>query len=218
MSGKTPDACREFFMFKDVSLADFVEKTSSSEPSPGGGSVAALTLANGAALAAMQCNLTVGKKGYEDVWDKASEIASKCEKSSREFLDFIDRDCEAFDAFMAALKMPKDTDEQVEARKKAMATATERATLVPLELAQKGEKLFDNAVFAVEKGNKTAVSDGYMAGMLLSTGVKSALLNVKINLPMLKNAALFESVDKEVKRLEKSADEFLTQISKKVEL
>ena len=57
-----------------------------------------------------------------------------------------------------------------------------------------------------------------MAGMLLSTGVKSALLNVKINLPMLKNAALFESVDKEVKRLEKSADEFLTQISKKVEL
>ena len=76
-------------MFKDLTLRQFVDDTSSSKPAPGGGSVAALTAANGASLIAMLCNLTANKKGYEEHWEKMAQTAEYCTKTAQELPAYI---------------------------------------------------------------------------------------------------------------------------------
>ena len=205
-------------MFKDMTLRQFVDDTSSSKPAPGGGSVAALVGANGASLIAMLCNLTVNKKGYEEHWQKMSDVAKRCAQTAQDLLEFIDKDCAAFEEYMSALKMPKDTSEQAEARKAKLDLAVLNATNVPLSLAKTAAQLFECADYAVTYGNKMALSDGAIAVLLLKDAVKSALYNVKINLPGIKDEALHNDIAKQVEDLENLAQQKAEEILRKVNL
>jgi len=205
-------------MFKDMTLRQFVDDTSSSKPAPGGGSIAALTGANGASLIAMLCNLTVNKKGYEEHWDKMAQTAAHCEKIAQEFLDGIDKDCTAFEGFMSALKMPKDTDEQIAKRKLNLDAAIKTATEMPLAIAVAAADLFAYADYAITFGNKTAVSDGAIAVLLLKDAIKAALYNVRINLPSIKDDALRQKITKQAAELESFAESQEKIILEKVEL
>ncbi len=205
-------------MFKDLTLRQFVDDTSSSKPAPGGGSVAALTAANGASLIAMLCNLTANKKGYEEHWEKMAQTAEYCTKTAQELLDYIDKDCAAFEGYMAALKMPKDTQEQADARKIKLDEAIVKATTVPLSLASTAAYLFTYADYAITYGNKTATSDGAIAVLLLKDAVKSALYNVKINLPSIKDEKQKRSVEEQAAELESYAENQEKIILEKVKL
>ncbi|MBE5748096.1 MAG: cyclodeaminase/cyclohydrolase family protein [Clostridiales bacterium] len=205
-------------MFKDITLSEFVSQTSSSQAVPGGGSVAALTAANGASLIAMLCNLTVGKKGYEEHWDKMKEVAEICSQKAQEFLGFIDKDSKAFNDYMQALKMPKGDKEEIMARELSITSALYDATFVPLQLAKNAEKLFEYADYAISFGNKMATSDGAIATILLKSAITSALYNVKINLPAIENVAIREKISSMMVQIEKKATKQEKTILEKVKL
>ena len=119
-----------------MTVERFVDEVSSNSPAPGGGSVAALAGSLGAALAAMVANLTVGKAGYESAWAPLSALAERAQGLKAALLRAVDDDTKAFDDVLAAMRLPKATEEQKAARASAIAAAYEKATAVPLATAR----------------------------------------------------------------------------------
>ena len=166
-----------------LSVKEFADELSSDSPAPGGGSVAALSGALSAALSSMVANLTYGKKGFERKNSLMEETASEAQEIKRRFLDLIDRDTEAFNAFMAAMKMPKKSDEEKALRDRAMEEAAKEATRIPLETLRQTERLCELASVVGRKGNPNAASDAAVAAVMAEAAAESAALNVMINLP-----------------------------------
>jgi len=189
-------------MLANLSVVDFLDETASNSPVPGGGSIAALSAAFSSALTQMVATLTLGKKGYEDVQEEAESVVKEAQRMKGFFVEYIDKDSDAFNEVMNAFKLPKDTDERVEYRKKAIQEATKLAALVPLDIAREAYKIMDIAKFVVEKGNKNDVTDGAVATMLARTAVLSALYNVRINLSSIKDKEFVEKIAREVDELE----------------
>lgn len=169
--------------FKDQKISEFLDLLASNAPAPGGGSVAALCGALGAALVSMVANLTTGKEKYKDNWTEIGELCKQSEALRAEFVKLMDEDTEAFNNFMKVMKMPRDTDAQKAARKAAMAVASKQATEVPLRTLEKCAQMASLAVKAVRFGNRNAVSDGGSAVLLAEAAGKAAAYNVRINLP-----------------------------------
>lgn len=190
----------------------FLDELASSSPAPGGGSVAALSGALGAALSSMVCNLTIGKEGYETVQDEIKELVEKSEELRKDLTDLIDRDTDAFNEVMKALKMPKETDDQKEHRRQAMQTALKHAAEVPLETARKCTKVLDVARIVAEKGNKNSISDAAVSALMAQTGVQAAMLNVRINLSSIKDPEYVQQVTTELHELLQNAMQQSTEI------
>jgi glutamate formiminotransferase/formiminotetrahydrofolate cyclodeaminase len=167
----------------------FVDEVSSNSPAPGGGSVAALAGSLGAALAAMVANLTVGKAGYESAWASSSALAERGQGIKAALLAAVDDDTRAFDDVLAAMRLPKATDEEKCARADAIAAAYEKATAVPLATARLCLSAIELAEQAARTGNKNSASDAGVGALLAKAGLESALLNVRINLPSVREGA-----------------------------
>ena len=189
-------------MLKDLGLTAFIDQLESSEPVPGGGSVAALSSALASALSAMVANLTVGKKNYEAVDGIMSEIAGKMNAHKLSFIDLIDKDASSFDSVMKAFKLPKETDAEKTERTNQIQEGMKYAASVPLEVAEKTAVLFDDIAELVKSGNKNAQTDALVAAMMARTAILSALYNVKINLGSIKDEAYVADMTQKVKALE----------------
>ena len=174
---------------QDMNVRALLELTVSDAPAPGGGAIAALSGAFGAALAAMVGSLTLGKKGYESVQEEMAETTAKANTLAQKLLSAMDEDANSFNGYMAALKMPKDTVDEKAARRAAMQESLKSASLVPLNTAKTAAEIFPLAEAAVKSGNKNAVTDGLVAAMMARTAVLGALMNVKINLGSIKDEA-----------------------------
>lgn len=190
---------------KNLSVEEFAAVTGSDAPAPGGGSVAALAGGLGAALAEMVANLTIGKAKYADVEEEMKGLAAEGAALRKELIDSIQKDTESFTAYMNALSMPKNTDEEKAARKEAMQNGLKEAAEVPLAVAETALKIFHVAGAVVERGNANAVTDGLVASMMARTAVLSALLNVKINLGSIKDEEFVARMAEKVAELEKAA-------------
>jgi formiminotetrahydrofolate cyclodeaminase len=166
----------------DKAVFQFLDELASSAPAPGGGSVAALSGALGAALVSMVCNLTLGKKKYADVEKDVQAILKKSEGLRHRLIDLLQADVEAYTAVSQAMKMPRDTDAEKAIRSEALQKALKNATLVPLQVAQACVEVINLCQPAAEKGNKNAVSDAGVAILMAEAGLRSAALNVLINL------------------------------------
>lgn len=200
---------------KDLKLTEFVEKTASSEPVPGGGSIAAVSGTLGASLAEMVANLTIGKKKYENVENEMIEIAEKAKNIRNTLLDYIEKDSQAFNKVIAAFKLPKETDEEKSARREAIQSRLKKAAEVPFEIAEKSFKIMDLAETVVENGNTNAVTDGLVAAMMSRTAVLAAILNVKINLESIKDEEYVKNMAEKVKQLEEKVVEYEKRILNK---
>ncbi len=174
---------------QDMNVRALLELTASDAPAPGGGAIAAMSGAFGSALAAMVGSLTLGKKGYESVQEEMAETTAKANALAQKLLSAMDEDANSFNGYMAALKLPKDTEEEKAARRAAMQEALKSASLVPLNTAKTAAEIFPLAEAAVKSGNKNAVTDGLVAAMMARTAVLGALLNVKINLGSIRDEA-----------------------------
>lgn len=183
----------------------FLDELASNSPAPGGGSVAALSGALGAALSSMVCNLTRGKQGYEDAQDDIAEIFRKSEELRKDLTDLIDRDTDAFNEVMKAIKMPKETQEQIDQRKNALQAAFKLAAEVPLETARKCVQILDVARVVAEKGNKNSISDAAVSALMAQTGVQAAMLNVRVNLGSIKDHEYVQQVSTELHELLQNA-------------
>jgi len=165
-----------------TNVNEFLGELASNSPTPGGGSVAALAGALGAALASMVCNLTIGKKKYADVEDQMSHVLEETEALRLELAQFIDEDALAFDRVMEAMRLPKETDEEKATRKARIQDALVEAASVPLAVMGRCVAVIRLARLAAESGNVNAVSDAGVAALLGRAGAHAARLNVLINL------------------------------------
>jgi len=173
----------------DKSMKAFLDELSSSAPAPGGGSVAALSGALGAALISMVSNLTIGKKKYKDVQEEIIELLKKSERLRKELIDLLEADVKVYTELSQTMKIPRDTDEQRTARAKAMDKAFKAATDVPMRVAEACVLVMDLCRPAAEKGNVNAVSDVGVGVLMAEAGLRSAALNVLINLGWIKDEA-----------------------------
>ena len=192
-------------MLVELTVKDFLNKVAGNDPVPGGGSIAALNGAVASALTAMVANLTIGKKNYEGHEELMNHIASLAMKEKDVFIADIDRDSEAYDAVFACFKMPKATDEEKAARSAAIQEATKHAALVPMQVARNAYELMSVITDVARLGNQNAVTDACVALMSARTAVLGALLNVRINLGVLKDKEFVQELQAEVDRIEQTA-------------
>lgn len=205
-------------MLRDLTVKEFIYETASDSPAPGGGSIAALSAASAAALIEMVANLTLGKKGYEDVQEEIEEIKKFAASYKEKFINYIDEDSDSFNKIMAAFKLPKDTDEQKAERTKAVQLAFKGAAIVPLNVGKDAFELLQLAEKVILKGNQNAVTDGAVAAMSARTAVHSAFYNVKINLGSIKDEDFVRDAKKEMEELESKVDTIEQDILSKVNL
>lgn len=189
-------------MLTDLTLTEFLEKTASNSPVPGGGSIAALSAAIAAGLSEMVAHLTIGKKGYEALEEEMQDIAKDAFQYRERLIRYIEKDSNAYNDVMTAIKLPKGTEQERKNREGAIQEALIDATLVPLDVARDAFKIIELAGKAVKQGNKNAVSDAAVAVMMARTAVLSALYNVKINLASIKDTNFVEEIREEIKHME----------------
>jgi formiminotetrahydrofolate cyclodeaminase len=201
----------------NVKLEAFLDELASESPAPGGGSVAALAGALGAALSSMVCNLTIGKESYESVQTEIKTALKESEQLRRQLADLIDKDTEAFNKVMAAVKMPKETDAQKEQRRQVLQRAYKEASCVPLQTAGLCDRVLDVALIVAEKGNKHSITDAAAAALLAQAGVEAALLNVRINLGSINDTAFVQKASSEAEALRQKTKKKTTAILHLVE-
>lgn len=166
-----------------MGIDEFADLLSTDAPAPGGGSVAALCGGLSSGLSSMVAALTHGKKGYEETFDEMEAVGVEAQRLKEGFITDVDRDTEAFNKVMDAMRLPKKTDEDKEARAAAIEEATKEATLVPLGVLKRSWEAAQLARQVVEKGNRNSISDAGVAALSARTCAEGAYLNVKINLP-----------------------------------
>lgn len=169
-------------MLTEKTVLKFLDELSSNSPAPGGGSVAALAGALGAALTSMVCNLTVGKKKYADVENEMKRIVVQSEELRKTFTRLIDQDTDAFNKVMEAFSLPKETDSQKALRGAAIQGATKEATLIPLGVMKHVVDALALTKIVAEKGNANSISDAGVSALMLYAAAEGAALNVRINL------------------------------------
>ncbi len=177
-----------------MSARGFVDVLSTASPTPGGGSVAALCGSLGAALASMVGNLTVGKKGYEEHDAEMRSVAAAAQALKDELLAAVDGDSAAYDAVMSAMRLPKKTREEAEARLAEIASANRQATMVPLEVMRATSKVAELAEQVAEHGFKPSLSDAGVAAAAARAASIGAYLNVRINLGQIEDRNFVESI------------------------
>ena len=176
----------------ELKTSEFVDLLASDAPAPGGGSAAALEGALGAALTAMVCGLTVGKKKYAEYQELAEEAQKKATDLKARFVDVMDRDTEAFNVVSAAFGMPKATDEEKAARSAAIQEGLKGCTKTPFEMMELAVETLELTASILGKSNDSAASDLGVSALSLRAAIQGAWLNVLINIGSLKNKELAE--------------------------
>ena len=176
----------------ELKTAEFVDLLASDAPAPGGGSAAALEGALGAALTAMVCGLTVGKKKYAEFEELAQSAQTKALDLKARFVDVMDRDTEAFNVVSAAFGMPKATDEEKAARSAAIQEGLKGCTKTPFEMMELAVETLELTASVLGKSNDSAASDLGVSALSLRAAIQGAWLNVLINIGSLKNKELAE--------------------------
>ena len=199
----------------EMTIRDYLEVLKSEAPAPGGGSVGALSAAQGVALIAMVADLTIGRPKYEAFSQGCIEAKEKAYALYEQLGEVIDEDTAAFTLVSNAYKLPKETEEEKAARSNAISDATLVATKVPfamMNLCVEGLKLTESLV---GKSNPNASSDLGVAALNLLAGIKSAWLNVKINLPGVKDQeakAEFQGGERTVVKAEALAAKIYSEV------
>jgi formiminotetrahydrofolate cyclodeaminase len=165
----------------DLPARELLDRFASSQPTPGGGSAAALAGALGAALAAMVGAMPKTRTGAAEERGRLDAALRQSREAGARLCRLVDEDTAAYDAVLAAYRLPKRTDEEKAARKAAIDRAMEGATSVPLETAKACVTVLDAAAVAAAHGNPNALSDARTAGALAMAGLLGAVENVRIN-------------------------------------
>ena len=188
-------------------INEYLEVAASSSPTPGGGNVSAVTATNAAAMVCMVANLTIGKKGYEEYQEQTKEILDKTMNVMEKLKELTQKDIDAFNKYMEAFRMPKNTDEEKEKRKQALQEAAKNATIVPLEISKACLEILVQAEKLSKFGNKMAISDVGVGAYIAEACVKAAMYSVDINLPSIKDEDFVNKIKQERAEIFTKAEE-----------
>ena len=165
----------------NMKLNDFADETASESPAPGGGSIAAYVGALGVSLGTMVANLSSHKKGWDERWEDFGNWAEKGQQYKDELLKLVDADTKAFNQIMAAMSLPKATDEGKALRRQAIGAATRFAIEIPLKVMQVSYDSMEVIKAMAETGNPNSVSDAGVGALCARSAVMGAFMNVRIN-------------------------------------
>jgi len=199
------------------SVSGFIAAVASSNPVPGGGSVAAHAGALAAALAQMVAGLTVGKKKYAAVDTEMKEAALKAASLGNTLSTLVKRDAEAYSLVSEAYKLPKEPADAAARRADAVTIALLKAAEVPLETARASVQVGALAALVAEKGNTNAVTDAGVAALLAYAACKGAAYNVRVNVRALDDKSKGEHLAREAEQLVKKASDFAAKTNSLVE-
>lgn len=171
----------------NCSIEEFSRILGSKSPTPGGGSVSALSGALGAGLISMVCGLSIGNDEYETFQNLLEESHEKAKTLSKSLLKRVDLDSEAFNSVMAAFKMPKETEKDKSARRGAIQVGFKEAVQSPLGIALECLEVLRLGERLLGKFNTNAMSDLGVAAQEAQAGLEGAVMNVRINLPSIKD-------------------------------
>ena len=196
---------------------DFVDEVSRDSPAPGGGSVAALSGALGAALGTMVANLSTSKAGFEDQKKRLNKISSKGQAVKDALIKAIDDDTSAFDQVIKAMRMPKDTDTDKKNRETAMQEGYHIATQVPLETVKHCRDALEVCSDMSKLMDDGMASDVGSGALMANAGAKAAAYNVRINLKSIKDKQFCKLTEKELGELINNCGKLTAKITKNVD-
>lgn len=185
-------------MLTEKNLGEFMTLLASDAPAPGGGGVAALSGALGAGLISMVCNLTIGKKDYQQFETELEAALTKSELLQKKLTSLIDEDANAFNAVIAAFKMPKESDEEKTKRSAAIQTAYKKAADIPFAIATTCLEVLELGENIVNKSNTNVISDVGIAAISGFAGLESAVMNVQVNLPSIKDETYVKEKEQQI--------------------
>jgi len=196
---------------------DFIDEVSRDSAAPGGGSVAALSGALGAALGTMVANLSISKSGFEKEQKRLNHIAQKGQIIKDKLIQAIDEDTSAFDQVIKAMRMPKDTENEKEARNIEMQKGYQIATLVPLNTVGNCKEALNICHDISKIMDDAMASDVGSGAWMANAGAISAAYNVRINIKSIKDREFCDETNKKLEKLLDECSILLKKISEKVE-
>jgi glutamate formiminotransferase/formiminotetrahydrofolate cyclodeaminase len=200
-----------------MDLRQFCNETLSDSPAPGGGSVAALMGALAASLGGMVANLSAGKRGWENTISFFSDWAVKAQQLKDELLFLVDEDTTAFKKVMDAFALPKESAAEKETRSAAIQLANKYAAEIPLRVMETASKSYRLLAEMAEKGNPASISDVGVGLLALRACIDGAGMNVRTNLPGLKDEKLKSGLLKRVREISAESESEFTRIHQIIE-
>ena len=188
-------------MITQNSVEKFLDDLAGGAPTPGGGSAAAIIGAMGAALVSMVCNVTIGKKGLEEVEPEMKMVREQSEKLRMRLTAMVAADIAAFDGLMAAYRLPKLSEADKLRRAEAIQTSLRAATETPLDCARSCAEIIGLAERAGKSGYAGVISDAGVGVLAAHAALRSAALNVHINAPSLKDREFAGHATAEIEQL-----------------
>ena len=188
-------------MITQQPVGTFLDELASGAPTPGGGSAAAIMGAMGAALISMVCNVTLGKKGHEAAAAEMKSVREQSEKLRAALTSMVADDVAAFAGLMSAYRLPKATDDEKSRRAEAIQFSLAAATETPLVCARACAQVVALAKRAAETGYAGVISDAGVGVLAANTALRSAGLNVFINVPSLKDRSFAAAAAAEIEQL-----------------
>jgi len=201
----------------ELKLTDFVDEVSRESPAPGGGSIAAVSGALGAALSSMVSNLSANNRGSEKADNILNEAAEKLQTIKSALVKAVDDDTNAFNAYMEARRLPNKTSDEKKNREEAMQAGLKQAVMVPLGTAQQSYDAIEIAEVVAKNGNTASITDVGVGAQSAYTGVVGGIYNVLINLKDIKDDKFNNDMRKTCKELKSKAQKKLGEVLNYVE-
>lgn len=184
-----------------MTVAQLLAALANAEPTPGGGTAAAIAGAMGASALVMVTGLAKSKTNSDDEKAALAKARAAIEPIASRLTELADADTAAYNAVMAAYRLPKGTDGEKAARSRAIQDALRGATIVPLDTLRTATQAIDHGRIVAENGNRSAASDAGVAIGLLKAAADGAAANVRANLASLKDEGFRTSTEAETTRL-----------------
>jgi formiminotetrahydrofolate cyclodeaminase len=191
--------------FSNMTVAQLLAALASPDPTPGGGTAAAIAGAMGTSLLAMVAGLAKSRNNTDDEKAALRTAKTAIEPLSARLTQLADADSASFNAVMAAYRLPKATDDEKAARTRAIQEALHGATVVPLDTLRAAVAAIEQGRMVAQHGNRSAASDAAVAIGLLKAAADGAAANVRANLASLKDEAFRTATEAETSRLSQQA-------------
>jgi methenyltetrahydrofolate cyclohydrolase len=188
---------------KDETISDWLAGLSARQATPGGGAVAALSVAASAGLIGMVTNYTTGPK-WSDREEHMKHLNAEAAVVREQALGLMDEDAKAFAAVGAAYTLPKATEAEQKARAEVMQVALQVAAQPPHQIGLLAARVLDMAEELVGAGNPAVVSDVAVAASMARAALEGAIINIEINAANIKDASIADKLRQDAEHFERA--------------